>query len=217
MTSKEAPQFDLNAACDDFHNHIKSIGPKDDNGNAIFRLTKENQPVIKILVKYFSNQQSQNISLQKGIFLRGPYGTGKTLMMRAFATWPGNQRRFRMVNCRDIQKDAAANGFEALLKYSKQSYNYKRGTYHRDNGAIVYCFDDFGAEKTTKFYGTEINVMEELIQDRYNEFEEAGMLTHVTSNLKDGDYIEKMYGGRVRDRLRQMFNFIDLLGDTNRK
>lgn len=207
---KETPQFDIDAACAHFVAHIKkNICPD-------FKVTIHNKGVIRNLVYYFSNQEGE-YKLNKGLCLRGPFGTGKTTLMRAFASWQPNKRPFRMVNTRDIQKDCAIQGFEALFKYSKHSYNYKHGVYARENGPITYNFDDWGAEKVTKFYGTEINVMEELLQDRYNEFTETGMLTHLTTNLKDGNLIEQMYGGRVRDRLREMFNFVDLLGETHRK
>jgi DNA replication protein DnaC len=216
MTNKGTPPFNLDDACNDFVEHYQKYIPKTEESEGL-ELTPEIKKAIKILVKYFSNVPQEGVKLSKGIFLRGPYGTGKTKIMTAFSTWRGNKHHFRMVNCRDIQKEAAEIGFSALTKYAQKSYHYKQGMYHKDNGFIIYCFDDFGAEKTTKFYGADINVMEELIQDRYIQSEETGMITHATSNLKDGILIEQVYGPRVRDRLRQMFNFIDLNGKSFRK
>lgn len=209
MTNK-TPKFELNDACNSFEAHIRQIQPD-------YKITPENEKVIKVLVKYFNGIDGTNYSLKKGIYLAGPVGTGKTLLMKAFATWPGNPSKFKMVNTRDIQKEAAQHGYKALTLYSKQSYNYKGGFYRRENGAITYCFDDFGAEETSKFYGNDINVMKELLQDRYMEFDDAGMMTHITSNIKDGELIEKKYGERVRDRIRQMFNVVELLGKSHRQ
>lgn len=210
MTAKPIPQFNLNDHCNHFVAHLMRLEPN-------FIITPQNEIVIKQLVKYFCNIPQDKVDLTKGIFLRGPYGTGKTLIMTAFSNWPLNKRKFRLKKCRDIQKDAANEGFEALIKYTKKSYNFKNQTHAKENGPIDYCFDDLGAEKVTKFYGTEINVMEELILDRYDEFLETKMITHATSNIKDGDLIEKYYSGRSRDRMREMFNFVDLLGKSHRK
>lgn len=185
-------------------------------GEPKFTLTKHNKEVIKILVYYFCNVEHPSINLRKGIYFRGPVGTGKTTLMRAFSTWCPYSI-FRMANCRYIQKQAVKNGFDALNKYSEQSYFFKHGNYHHSNGYIIYCFDDFGAENISKFYGNEINVMEELMQDRYDQFKLSGMKTHVTSNLKDGNLMEELYGPRVRDRIREMFNFIDIDEPTHRK
>jgi DNA replication protein DnaC len=184
-----------------------------------FILTKNNTPALRALVKYFAGIENQpgDLDLRKGIILKGPTGTGKTTIMRLFSLWLVNKpSRFRMVNCRDIQREAAANGFEALYKYTKFSYHYKNG-YHRENGPVTYCLDDLGAEDPTKFYGQEINVIQELIQDRYNEYQMTGMITHATTNINDGNIYEKNYGIRVRDRLREMFNFVELNGQSFRR
>lgn len=181
-----------------------------------FLITQYNSEPLKNMIKYFAGQPGK-LLLNKGVMLMGPTGTGKTQIMRLFSLWLVNKpARFRMVNCRDVQREAVKNGFEALYKYSKHSYNYNSG-YHRDNGPVVYCFDDFGAENASKYYGVEINVMEELIQDRYNEMEETGMITHATTNIKDAQIFEDKYGPRVRDRLRQMFNLVEINGPSFRR
>lgn len=208
-------EFNLSEACANFEAHIIKMLPQDERK---FVLTKENKAVIKSLVPYFCNQPGYDLKLYKGIYIMGPPGTGKTTLMKAFSKWPLTVNKFRIANCRDIQKEAGEHGFKALEKYSKKSFLYKSGNYSRDNGYIIYCFDDFGAEKLTNFYKAEINVMEEIIQDRWIEMEETGMITHATSNLKgEGQNVKEFYGIRAYDRLRQMFNFIELNGPSHRK
>lgn len=182
-----------------------------------FITTKHNTEPLNNLIKYFAGQRG-TLVLSKGVMLMGPTGTGKTEIMRLLSLWLINKRtRFKMVNCRDVQREAVKTGFEALYKYSKHSYKYKDGGHHRGNEPVVYCFDDFGAENASKYYGNEVNVMEELIQDRYIEYQETGMLTHATTNIKDGQIFEEKYGPRVRDRLRQMFNLVEINGPSFRR
>jgi len=49
--------------------------------------------------------------------------------------------------------------------------------------------------------------MAEIILSRYDLFIRHKMLTHFTTNLS-ADEIEKLYGARVRSRLREMCNLI---------
>lgn len=215
MTPKKTPQFNSKEACNSFAACLAAMLKAE--GKPAFNFTTANKAVIKQLVHYFCGQEDCGLDLLKGIFLRGPVGTGKSAIMRAFALWLVPPHRFRIVECRDLQKQALKDGFDSLLKYSIHSYNFKNGFYHRENGGIIYCFDDLGAEKLTKFYGNEINVMAEVLQDRYREFDITRLKTHITSNLKDGDLIEEMYTLRIRDRMREMFNFIDMPGPSFRK
>jgi DNA replication protein DnaC len=205
----EAKKYSSNELCQSFHAFALSRKPN-------YELTQSNEPVIKALVLYFARHEESTLNPNKGIYLCGPVGTGKTTLMRLLSEW-SKENKFLFVSCRDIQQEFARGGFECLLKYSKKSYRYKQGTHSPANGSIVYCFDDFGSEGRSKFYGNDVNVMEEIIQDRYNEFETYGMLTHATSNLKDGKLIQEIYGVRVRDRIRGMFNVIELTGESFRK
>lgn len=207
-------RFNEQIACFTYVKHLNNILQKE--GKPDFTLTKDNRLVIKKLVYYFCRQPYADINLKKGICLQGPVGTGKSTIMRAFSIW-SPLSFFRMANCRDIQKEVASKGFPAITKYTAHSYNFKNGFYRPENGAIIYCFDDFGAEEKSKFYGTEINVMAELFEDRYQHFDINGMLTHMTTNIRDGAIYERDYNIRVRDRSRQMFNFIELGGPSFRR
>lgn len=215
MTHKTTTPFNSKEACNQFATHLNEMLKAEKK--PAFNYTEANKPIIKTLVHYFCNQKDSGLDLDKGIFLRGPVGTGKSAIMRAFSTLLSQSTRFRIVDCRDVQKQAVKDGFDSLLKYTVHSYTFKNGFYHRENGGIVYCFDDLGAEKLSKFYGNEINVMAEVLQDRYREFDITRLKTHITSNLKDGDLIEEMYSLRVRDRMREMFNFVDMPGPSFRK
>lgn len=66
------------------------------------------------------------------------------------------------------------------------------------------CIDDMGIEPiTVKHYGSEISPFVEVIYHRYKK----KLFTVVTSNLVDED-IKDVYGERVADRFKEMFDKI---------
>jgi DNA replication protein DnaC len=76
--------------------------------------------------------------------------------------------------------------------------------------------DDVGSEEeTVKFYGTDITWFKDFIESYYLENKYYSNL-FITTNC-DGNLIEKKYGYRVRSRLREMFNVIELKGEDLRK
>ncbi|WP_194777919.1 P-loop NTPase family protein [Pararhodonellum marinum] len=80
----------------------------------------------------------------------------------------------------------------------------------------AYCFDDLGVEVSQKYFGTEYNVMAEILLTRYELFINQRMITHITTHLT-GDEIEKRYGDRIRSRMREMMNPICFLPGDKRK
>ena len=80
---------------------------------------------------------------------------------------------------------------------------------------IPRLFDDFGSESPVVHFGNKIDVMGEVIQDRYDHFIGTGMKTYLTSNLSEEEITDE-YGARVSSRLREMCNFITLEGYDRR-
>jgi len=56
-------------------------------------------------------------------------------------------------------------------------------------------------------FGNECNVMGEILLSRYDLFVAKKIPTHLTTNLSASE-IERIYGNRVRSRLREMVNLI---------
>ncbi len=61
-------------------------------------------------------------------------------------------------------------------------------------------------------YGTKLNVIEEVIEERYRK----GLLTHLTTNLSEDDILDA-YGDRVYSRLKSMVNYHTITGEDFRK
>lgn len=177
-----------------------------------FRIIPEDYEIIYKLVVYFLGHEEESkrlgLDLRKGIMLTGPIGCGKTSLMSLMRLVPGKERNFTMKTARDISFEFIQEGYDVINRYSKLSFT---GT-----GPRIYCFDDLGAEQNLKYYGNSCNVMGEILLSRYDMFNSQGMMSHLTTNLGAAE-IEKIYGPRVRSRMREMFNAIKFTEDPKDK
>jgi DNA replication protein DnaC len=183
-----------------------------------FRIDGDNHAVIKALCQYFTGDPSfektdDGYSLKKGIMLCGPVGTGKTTIMKLFRA---NQRRsFQWITCRELADRFKKDGEELLHVWS----NPINVPAHIDTfwqNQLGACFDDLGTEGTKKHYGDAVNVMADILLNRYDQAVIPFHYTHITTNLTS-DEIEQYYGSRVRSRMREMFNMLVLGGEDRRK
>jgi DNA replication protein DnaC len=183
-----------------------------------FILDERNHEVIKALCRYFTNdpkfeEMKEGWSLDKGILLAGTIGTGKTTIMKAFAS---NKRGcFKVMSCRKMADLFADQGPEVMHTYSKLlNEPLSASTFYQNQLGL--CFDDLGTERVGKRYGDSVNVMEQIILNRYDNSDAAWHYTHITTNLT-AEEIEQYYGSRVRSRMREMFNLVTLTGEDRRK
>lgn len=159
----------------------------------------------------------------KGLWLYGNIGTGKSTMLKIV-------REF----CRYVRP-----------QYFNEEYRMKRPYAFRITNAIEVCgcfnkegyagidtfidaqcqaFDELGSESVpTGYYGTAENVLQYILQRRYDKGFSRFQDTHVTSNLSPKDpvtghnQIVERYGERIWDRCREMFNFVPMMGVTWRR
>ncbi|MFN8348774.1 MAG: hypothetical protein U0X91_27490 [Spirosomataceae bacterium] len=169
-----------------------------------FVIDEENRWVLQNLVAYFIGDPTHcAFSLQKGIYLYGPVGVGKTFIFQAFRLFcqAVHQPSFTITPTRQIVREVEkAKSLAGVEKY----------------GGGVVCFDDVGEEPgTTKLYRQEESVMGMVLAQRYENYLAQGLLTHATSNLLPCE-LEAQYGSRIADRCRQLFNFVPLGDDRSR-
>ena len=178
---------------------------KEKYGNK-FHLEKKDFTLIRKILCYAIQDEEAcaqyEIKQFKGLLILGPVGSGKTslmILMRDF--FPANERPI-LKSTREISYEFISEGYSIIEKYGKSEK--------------VFCFDDLGVESNLKHYGNECNTMGEILLSRYDQFIQFGTKTHVTTNLNSVE-LEKMYGVRVRSRLREMFNLITFPKDTQDK
>ena len=185
-----------------FLKQLETLGCKHYNPN--FKIIPDDHDIIYRMLTWFLKDANAaiecNLSLHKGILLTGPVGCGKTTLMHLFRLMHPPQEQFIVKSCRDISYEFNKDGFAVINRYG-------RGSFDRNGHAKIFCLDDLGTENAIKFYGNECNVMGEILMSRYDQFVSCKMITHMTTNLSSSE-IEKIYGLRVRSRLREMFNLI---------
>ncbi len=168
----------------------QKYGPK-------FTLYKTDKILIYKLLIYFirdeENCKIHNIDLDKGILLNGPIGCGKTTLMNLMKHFVYSNHNYIIKSASDVAIEFNNIGYPTITKYGKSEK--------------IYCFDDLGIENNIKHYGNECNTIAEIILSRYDLQIYGGLITHATTNL-NAEELEKLYGNRVRSRLRSMFNLI---------
>lgn len=181
--------------------------------NQQFIIENANKDKLSELVKYFTGHETK-LNPNKGIYLYGPVGRGKTLIMQSLMVMCSTienklagagkrytEHRFQIRNAKSIVNELAENRKPEAMK------RYYSG---------AWCIDDLGAEDSYKLYGNELNVVGDIIIERYQRYQQSGLLTHATSNVMPEEWRTK-YGDRVESRLHEMFNVVKLLGDDKRK
>jgi hypothetical protein len=195
-----------------------------------FETDEENRHVFDLLCLYFSNDPEfekhgfknqdgaiiQQYSLKKGICLHSKErGTGKTVLMELFSI---NRRAcFVVMPTTKISRFFEADGDKVINRFSVP-WICERSPMYFFQSPIGICFDDFGDEEVKNHFGNRENVMNRIVTAIYNDnpSHDVFRFFHVTTNLT-GDEIEAKYDKRVRSRMREMFNWIELPGKDRRR
>jgi len=162
-------------------------------------LHADNTPLIRAICFFFSKDErfetELKFDLNKGLLIRGVSGLGKTYLFRCIEK--NEIRPLDIVSMIDISENVKEEG-----SYDLQ---YKNMLY----------LDDVGTEEPiVNHYGTKINWFKNFIEMYYLKNKPFNRLVISTNN--SFDEIEGKYGFRVRSRVKDMFNIIDVQGKDMR-
>lgn len=162
---------------------------------------KDNTPLIKTLCFFLSNdprfETELNYSFQKGLLIRGVSGLGKTHLVRCVEK--NELSPILVLSMLEISEEVKAEGeFIVELRNNKMIY-----------------LDDVGTEEhIVNHFGTKINWFKSFIEMYYLRNKIFNKLIISTNN--SFSEIEEKYGFRVRSRVKDMFNIIDVKGTDMR-
>lgn len=168
-----------------------------------FVIDKNNEPMIEQLYCYITNDSAFSGNLNKGVMLQGKYGCGKTILLETYSLLNNhvvrrfhlNQPLFTFIKSVELQ--------EQIVKQSASVFARR-----------PLIIDEFGREsKMVQDYGNVSRPISELLSLR----SDVGVVTHGTTNFTFATLLsDEFYGGMIGDRLKVMFNFITLNGESRR-
>lgn len=133
---------------------------------------------------------------EKGLLLIGGVGVGKTTFLRLTSN-------FQVFSCDELSMKFSARGYDVIEKHIKNDVWEK---------AYYAIYDDLGTEPIESVYmGNRLNLMQFIIERRYDHFKAHGLKTHITTNLTLKE-IQSRYGERVYSRLKEMVSVITING-----
>ena len=153
------------------------------------------------------------LDYNKGFCFYGDLGLGKSMTLQALrqyrnglvSRYESKKEDFRMKGtwlkaASELANIFSVDGQPALIKYTTDEINL--------------IIDELGREpRPAKYFGTELNVIQFVLQLRYDH--RRNSVTHITTNLKLDDIAQK-YGVYIADRCLEMFNFIEFKGASLR-
>ncbi|PXV61202.1 hypothetical protein CLV62_12535 [Dysgonomonas alginatilytica] len=210
MATKEADSVELRVKL--FKKTVFDICPD-------YVVNEKNRDLLNDIFKYCNFMDGKYNSM-KGLWLWGSIGTGKSTLLNIVSTYM--KRQYPMPMIKSYHNEPYSGGFK-IYNCTKVANDYGKSAKEGSQGLDPYLnkieigFDELGREPIpVKSYGTEMNVMQYIFQTRYENYRLAR--THVTTNL-DPDSIGDLdlYGPYISDRVKEMFNIINMNGKSFRK
>lgn len=179
-----------------FFNCIKEVCPN-------FEINNSNRKVIGDIFNWCIRNKNGALDPTKGLWIYGNVGVGKSTLMRAVINFirqywlrdSGEKMNPQWENVPCFCGKYASVGFSAF-------------------DSIPMGLDEIGTELSpTNHMGNKLNVVSHIITTIYDNRSDLPHIT--TSNISLSSALEA-YGARAIDRIGQLFNLVEIKGQTNR-
>jgi len=160
---------------------------------------------IRSLILYFIGHPDSLLPHNKGIYLFGDVGVGKTGLLESLSVFTQtlSYKYFQIANVRDISFRIQRKKDTSLMD------SFMTGNW---------CFDDlFADQEESKIYGNATDVSKVLIEQFYIHGWRQGKKIHVTSNIEPEEVQKQISDPRFVDRVREMMTPIELIGKSKRQ
>ena len=184
-----------------------------DSSNEYYLLLMLNYSFNKPEFETMHPREGLRYDLDKGIAFIGDVGVGKTFLMEAISLVFGGMK---CTEARWLVRELQQEGINVVDRYGRYSFQSKGQGYDYSQPISLFI-DDLGLEdKEVKIYGNQVRTVTDILLDRYKWSVNYKMKTHIASNL-DVDTLGEVYGYRLKDRFKEMFNVVPWTGKSRRK
>lgn len=194
----------------DFLEVCRAICPK-------FQIADNMKPLLNDIVRWCLMLDGK-YDPDKGLWLWGDIGTGKSTMLEIVRDYCHMARRPACYREKDDPRTMRRVPWAYSFRITNASYvagMFAKEGYPGIEEYITSCrqaFDEVGRECIpTGYFGNMENVFQYIFQRRYDI--RRGDFTHVTSNLAP-EQIGEIYGDHIYDRCFEMFNFVQMSGES---
>lgn len=161
--------------------------------------------IIKSMLQYFINDTQSEYPLNKGLFICGLPGTGKSEFMEMFSRFCTDNKlskEFKISSLSSIHTRAKSEkGFDPIMPYVQ---------FNR-------CFDEFGRHiGPIVRFGDSLNINEAIVEERYERNKRYGQITHFVANMTPND-VKELFPPMIFDRIRAMCSSVVFPGESKRK
>lgn len=180
------------------------------------------------------NLQSEP-SFKKGFAIFGDYGVGKSAIVETFYTIFKTAENNRVMVKDKYGTDqilgryklsfgfntsnSVVQEYEAINRADKESHKeYKLELFKKKHHYGPRNYDDIMSERTASSYG-KLELFKEIFEERYSNKAKTmiSLNYHENSLEKTMDVYAEKYGERLYDRFFEMFNILELKGESLRK
>ena len=168
-------------------------------------LTSNNTEVLQGIIRWMIKDSKGEYDIQKGLFIYGAYGTGKTELIHAMHLFSLKCNHAKP-SFENVRKLPGIQSYKFMLRKANEQRSIK-GLYKTEGPSII---DDIGFKNETqlKIFGNDTNVISEIIESRYRAWKSnRNDYSIFTSNLEVED-IDRDHGEGISSRLIEMCNII---------